>query len=235
MTAAPLRILLIDDDERLSALTGRYLESQGVTVTRASDGSSGIREVNRAPYDAVVLDLMLPGKDGVEICRELRRRHAMPILMVTARGEEIDRVIGLEAGADDYVTKPFSARELLARIRAQIRRARGEVGPTTAERVIRVGRLTIAPQRMSVMVDARPVELTSHEFALLRVLAEHAGRVLSREQLLELARGTAEETFDRAIDVQISRLRAKLGGGPRGTGMIRTVRGVGYLLSEEEA
>jgi DNA-binding response OmpR family regulator len=200
-------------------------------VTRALDGSTGIREVDRAPYDAIVLDLMLPGKDGVEVCRELRRRHDVPIVMLTARGEEVDRVIGLEAGADDYVTKPFSARELLARLRAQVRRARGEVCPSAAERVLRAGPLTLAPHSMSVTVDDRPVELTSHEFALLRVLAEHAGRVLSREQLLELARGTADEAFDRAIDVQISRLRAKLGGGVRAARLIKTVRGVGYMLS----
>jgi DNA-binding response OmpR family regulator len=228
-----LRILMIEDDERLGVLTARYLERHGAKVTRAGDGRTGIQAIEHAPFDAVVLDLMLPGKDGVEVCRELRRRHAVPIVMLTARGEEADRVIGLEAGADDYVVKPFSARELLARIRAQVRRARGEVGPLPAERLLRIGRLTVAPQDLSVTVDGRAVELTSHEFALLRVLAEHAGRVLSREQLLELARGSADETFDRAIDVQISRLRAKLGA--RGARMLKTVRGVGYMLSAGEA
>src|SRR5262249_16658249 len=142
-----------------------------------------LREVDRAPYDAVVLDLMLPGRDGVEVCRELRRRHATPVVMLTARGEEVDRVMGLEAGADDYMVKPFSPRELLARIRAQVRRARGEVGPAPAARVRRVGRLTVSPHDLTVTIDGRAVALTSHEFALLRVLADHAGRVLSREQL----------------------------------------------------
>ncbi len=231
MTDAGLRILLIEDDDRLAELTARYLERHGARVSRAGDGRAGLAAIERAPFDAIVLDLMLPGRDGVEVCREVRRRHAVPIVMVTARGEEADRVIGLEAGADDYVVKPFSARELLARIRAHVRRARGETGPAPAERVLRIGRLTLAPHDLSVTVDGRPVTLTSHEFALLRVLAEHPGRVLSREQLLELTRGTADEAFDRAIDVQISRLRAKLGDGARGARMLKTVRGVGYLLS----
>jgi len=234
MTDAPLRILLIEDDDRLAALTARYLEGHGVKVKRLADGTSAPLEVERGLYDAVVLDLMLPGKDGVELCRELRRVHDVPILMVTARGEEVDRVIGLEAGADDYVVKPFSPRELLARIRAQVRRARGNVGPSSADRVRRVGRLAIMPHDLTVTVGDRKVELTSHEFALLRVLADHAGRVLSREQLLERARGSADETFDRAIDVQISRLRAKLGDNVRSPRLVKTVRGVGYMLATGE-
>jgi DNA-binding response OmpR family regulator len=229
-----LRILLVEDDERLAALTARYLETHDAKVKRLADGATVLAEVERVVYDAVVLDLMLPGQDGVDICRELRRRHAVPILMVTARGEEVDRVIGLEAGADDYVVKPFSPRELLARIRAQVRRARGEVGPNTADRVCRVGRLTIAPHDLTVTIADRKVDLTSHEFALLRVLAENAGRVLSREQLLERARGSADETFDRAIDVQISRLRAKLGDNVRSPRILKTVRGVGYMLAAGE-
>ena len=224
-----LRILLIEDDERLGALTARYLESQGTRVTRVRDGAAGLQAVERAPFDAIVLDLMLPGMDGVEVCRQLRRRHATPIVMLTARGDEADRVIGLEAGADDYVCKPFSARELLARLRAQVRRARGETGPA---RVRRIGPLRLSAHDLTVTIDGRPVELTSHEFALLRVLAEHAGRVLSREQLLELARGSADDTFDRAIDVQISRLRAKLGDHP--PRLVKTVRGVGYMLTATE-
>jgi two-component system OmpR family response regulator len=229
-----LRILLVEDDDRLATLTARYLETHDVKVKRLGDGAAVLGECERALYDAVVLDLMLPGKDGVDVCRELRRRHAIPILMVTARGEEVDRVIGLEAGADDYVVKPFSPRELLARIRAQVRRARGEVGPSAAERVRKIVRLTIAPHDLSVTVDERKVDLTSHEFALLRVLADHAGRVLSREQLLERARGSADEAFDRAIDVQISRLRAKLGDNVRAPRILKTVRGVGYMLAAGE-
>ena len=212
-------------------LTARYLESHGIGVTRVVDGSAALVEANRTPFDVVVLDLMLPGKDGLEVCRGLRQRHATPIIMVTARGEEADRVMGLEAGADDYVVKPFSARELLARVRAQLRRARGEVGPGAGDRTLRVGRLAVSPQQMTVAVDGKPIELTSHEFALLLVLAENAGRVLTREQLLERARGTADEAFDRAIDVQISRLRAKLGDDARHPRMLKTVRGVGYVLA----
>jgi two-component system OmpR family response regulator len=229
MAEAALHILLVEDDERLASLTARYLEGHGAKVTRVGDGPRAVKAVERAPFDAIVLDLMLPGLDGVEVCRALRRRHDVPILMVTARGDEADRVIGLEVGADDYISKPFSARELYARIRAHVRRARGEVGPA---RVRRVGPLRLSPDDLTVTVDGRPVELTSHEFALLRVLVEHAGRVLSREQLLELARGSADDTFDRAIDVQISRLRAKLGESSRG--LLKTVRGVGYMLSVSE-
>jgi len=229
-----IRVLLVEDDERLSALTARYLESHGLQVDRVGDGLAAIAAAARQPYDVIVLDLMLPGRDGVEVCRAIRREDAVPIIMLTARGEEVDRVIGLEAGADDYVTKPFSARELLARIHASVRRARGEVGPPEA-RQLRVGPLVLSPRNLSVTVSGQAVELTSHEFALLRVLAEHAGRVLSRDQLLERARGNADEAFDRAIDVQISRLRAKLGDDARQPRLLKTVRGVGYMLVDEDA
>jgi DNA-binding response OmpR family regulator len=184
--------------------------------------------VARHAFDAVILDLTLPGTDGMDVCRELRRHHDVPILMVTARSDEVDRVIGLEAGADDYVPKPFSSRELLARIRAHVRRARGAVA--TEDRTLTVGRITISPSRRAVSVDGAPVDLTSTEFDLLHVLAQRAGRVLTREQLLEHARGTAEEAFDRAIDVQISRLRSKIGDDARHPQMLKTVRGVGYTL-----
>jgi DNA-binding response OmpR family regulator len=224
-----IKVLLVEDDARLAQLTARYLESHGVLVTITADGVEGQAEALRRQYDCVVLDLMLPGRDGIEVTRELRARTDVPIVMVTARGEEADRVLGLEVGADDYVTKPFSPRELLARIRATVRRVRGQAGP--AKQALQVGGLMLDPQRLTVTLDGRPVELTAYEFAILRALAQRPGHVLSREQLLDLAKGSAELSFDRSIDVHVSRLRAKLGDDSRSPRILKTVRGVGYLLA----
>jgi DNA-binding response OmpR family regulator len=226
---APIRALLVEDDVRLARLTARYLEQHGITVTCVEDGDTGLREATQGAYDVVLLDLMLPGRDGIEVCRELRARTDVPIIMITARVEEADRVLGLEIGADDYVAKPFSSRELLARIRAQVRRARGKAGPSL--RPLRAGRLTLDPSSRRALVDDREIALTGYEFSLLRVLAEHAGRVLSREQLLELAKGNAEESFDRSIDGHISRLRQKLGDDPKHPAILKTIRGAGYVLA----
>ncbi len=226
---ATIKVLLVEDDARLAQLTARYLETHGVVVTIAHDGVEGQAEALRRQYDCVVLDLMLPGRDGLDVTRELRARTDVPILMVTARGEESDRVIGLEVGADDYVTKPFSPRELLARIRATVRRVRGQAGPP--QETLQVGSLVLDPQRMTVTLDGRPVEVTAYEFSILRALAQRPGRVLSREQLLDLAKGSAELSFDRSIDVHVSRLRAKLGDDSRSPRLLKTVRGVGYLLA----
>jgi DNA-binding response OmpR family regulator len=172
---------------------------------------------------------MLPGRDGVEVCRQLRGRSDVPIIMVTARGEESDRVLGLEVGADDYVTKPFSPRELLARIRANVRRVRGQAGP--APETIQVGGLVLDPAKMTVALDGNPIDVTAYEFSILRALAQRPGKVLSREQLLDLAKGSADLSFDRSIDVHVSRLRAKLGDDSRSPKILKTVRGVGYLLA----
>ena len=174
---------------------------------------------------------MLPGMSGLDICRELRGRSDVPILMVTARGEEADRVVGLEGGADDYIAKPFSSRELLARIRAHARRARGAVGP--AKKSLVVGKLSIDADAMSAILDGTALNLTTYEFQLLKALAERAGRVLSREQLVDIVRGSADEAFDRSVDVHISHLRNKLGDDPRSPRIIKTVRGVGYMLAPE--
>jgi DNA-binding response OmpR family regulator len=220
--------LLIEDDDRLASLTARYLAGHRVVVSREGDGAKGLAEALRNRYDVILLDLMLPGMGGIEVCRELRNRRDVPIIMLTARGEEADRVLGLELGADDYVAKPFSSRELLARIRAQVRRARGQAGPVA--RTLTVGPLMIDPQRMVATVDDVPLALTAYEFSLMRVLAERAGTILNREQLMDLARGNAEEAFDRSIDVHISKLRQKLGDDPRNPRFLKTVRGVGYML-----
>ena len=229
----PMHVLLVEDDERLARLTARYLEGHGVVVSVARDGEEAVEVARRTSFDAVLLDLMLPGKDGLEVCRELRQRSDVPIIMVTARGEEVDRVLGLEGGADDYLAKPYSSRELLARVRAQVRRARGQTGPRRSD-VLEVGPLRLDPDALAVTLDGRPVVLTAYEFALLQALAERPGRVLSREALLDRAKGSAEEAFDRSIDVRISRLRAKLGDDPKSPRLLKTVRGAGYLLAVEK-
>jgi two-component system, OmpR family, response regulator len=228
---SPLLVLLVEDDVRLATLTREYLEGHGVAVSHVTDGKRGLAEAIAGRFDAVLLDLMLPGKDGLDVCRELRARSDVPILVLTARGEEADRVMGLELGADDYLAKPFSPRELLARIRAVTRRAKGRVGPVRS--AVHVGGLAVDPAAMRVTLDGREIALTAYEFALLEALARRAGRVLTREQLMELAKGSAEESFDRSIDVHVSRLRQKLGDDPRRPRLIKTVRGSGYVLAGE--
>jgi DNA-binding response OmpR family regulator len=231
MEHARLHVLLVEDDAKLARLTRDYLEQHGLSVTSVADGNSALREGLRTDIDVVVLDLMLPGRDGFEVCRELRSKSHVPIIAVTARVDVADRVLGLSLGADDYVTKPFSARELLARIEAVARRAQGRAGP---EGQVRVGRLQLDAASLTATLDGRALQLTAYEFALLRVLADNAGRVLSRERLLELAKGNADEAFDRSIDVRISRLRHKLGDDPKHPVLLKTVRGSGYLLNPRE-
>jgi two-component system OmpR family response regulator len=228
MQPVRLHVLLVEDDAKIARLTRDYLQQHAIDVTWVADGHTALREASRPDFDAVVLDLMLPGRDGFEVCREVRAQCHVPIIVVTARVEVADRVLGLELGADDYMTKPFSARELLARIQAVVRRAQGRAGPTARE--LRVGRLVLDLASLSATLDGQPLALTGYEFDLLRTLAEQAGRVLSRERLLDLARGSAEEAFDRSIDVRISRLRQKLGDDPRSPRLLKTIRGHGYML-----
>ncbi len=225
-------IVYVEDDDRLARLTTQYLASHRIQVHLVTRGDLAVAEVLRIRPDVVLLDLMLPGIDGLEVCRQIRARLDVPIIMVTARTEEADRVIGLEGGADDYVSKPFQSRELLARIRAQARRGRGEAGPR-AER-IEVGALTIDTTTMVVTVNGAPVPLTTIEFSLLHALAQRAGRVLAREQLLQLLHGTSEEAFDRSIDVVVSRVRAKIEFDARNPRLLKTIRGVGYMLTPGE-
>ena len=231
-TESEIAIVYVEDDERLARLTMQYLASHRIQVTLVTRGDLAVAEVLRVRPDVVLLDLMLPGIDGLEVCRQIRARLDVPIIMVTARTEEADRVIGLEGGADDYVAKPFQSRELLARIRAQARRGRGESGPR-AER-IEVGALTIDATTMEVTVNGAPVALTTIEFSLLHALAQRAGRVLAREQLLQLVHGTADEAFDRSIDVVVSRIRAKIEADARTPRLLKTIRGVGYMLTPGE-
>jgi DNA-binding response OmpR family regulator len=214
-----IRVVYVEDDDRLARLTAQYLTGHHVEVHLVSRGDQAVAEVLRVRPDVVLLDLMLPGSDGLDVCRQLRSRTDVPIIMVTARTEEADRVLGLEGGADDYVSKPFQSRELL----------RGEAGPR-AERIA-VGNLVIDAATMQVTVAGKPIALTTSEFALLHALAQRAGRVLGREQLLLLLHGSTEEAFDRSIDVVVSRLRHKLEDDPRNPQLLKTIRGAGYLLA----
>jgi DNA-binding response OmpR family regulator len=224
-----ISVVYAEDDERLARLTTHYLTSHNVAVTLLCRGDQVVSEVLRVRPDVVLLDIMLPGTTGLEACRALRERLDVPIIMLTARIEEADRVMGLEGGADDYMTKPFSSRELLARIRAQARRSRGTVGPRPAR--IEVGDLVMDASTMTATLNGTALALTTLEFSLLRALAERAGRVLSRDQILQLVHGASDDVFDRSIDVHVSRLRMKLEVDPRHPKRLKTVRGVGYMLT----
>lgn len=226
-----ISVLLIEDDPRLGELVHRYLEGTGFTVHRLTSGVRALETLREHLCDIVVLDLMLPGRDGIDVCRDLRAHVDTPIIMVTARREESDRILGLDVGADDYVMKPFSSRELVSRIRAVVRRAQGRVGPEK-KKVLRAGDVTLDPSSMTVFIKDKEIALTSYEFALLKIFAERAGRVLSREQLLDHARvGGADEAFERSIDVQIHKLRQKLGDDARTPRYLKTIRGAGYMLA----
>lgn len=222
------RVLIVDDDTRLAAMVASYLRSHGFEVDTRSDGASGLAMALHGRYDAVLLDVMLPDADGFELCRTLRAQTDVPIVMLTARGEDTDRIVGLELGADDYLPKPFNPRELVARLKAILRRAR----PSAPTDVLRFGRLQIDRGARVARVDGRPVELTAHQFDLLRALAERAGRVLSRAQLMQLVRGDELEAFDRSIDVHVSRIRAAIEDDPKHPKRILTLRGAGYLFTD---
>lgn len=224
----PQRILLIDDDARLAGMVSDYLGEAGFRVTVAGRGEAGLALLEREPFDALVLDLMLPDMDGLDVCRRVRDKSAVPILMLTARGEPADRVVGLELGADDYLPKPFEPRELLARLRSVLRR--GASGKFSA--ALRFGRLEIDRDARVVRLDGVAKRLTSFQFALLVALAERAGRVLSREQLMDLVTGEPLEAFERSIDVHVSRIRAAIEDDPKRPRRIVTVRGAGYVFAK---
>jgi len=223
------RILLIEDDTRLAEMVRDYLGRAGYRVERAENGAAGLALQTREPFDGIVLDLMLPDMDGLDVCRKIRERASLPILMLTARGDTMDRIIGLEIGADDYLPKPFEPRELLARLRAILRRKGG------ANRdVLRFGRLEIDRDAREVRLDGEVKPLTSHQFGLLSALAEHAGRVLSRDVLMDLLRAEPLEAFDRSIDVHISRIRAAIEDDAKRPRRVITVRGTGYVFARQQ-
>jgi DNA-binding response OmpR family regulator len=234
MAELKTRILVVDDDPRLRDLLVRYLAGQGLEVKAVPDGAAMDRQLARERYDLVVLDLMLPGEDGLAICRRLRAHPAAPgVVMLTAKGDEVDRIVGLEMGADDYLPKPFNPRELVARIHAVLRRrhAGGPPGaPAMGETVHRFGPFEFDPATRTLRRDGDPVPLTTGEFAVLKVLVQHPGTPLSRDKLMELARGREYEAFDRSIDVQISRLRKIIEADPSQPRFIQTVWGFGYVF-----
>ena len=224
------RILLIEDDSRLAGMVAEYLGKAGFHVIHAENGARGLALFDREAPDAVILDLMLPDTDGLEICRQLRGRSDGPILMLTARGDPMDRVVGLEMGADDYLPKPFEPRELLARLRAILRRGRGGAKPD----VLRFGRIEIDRGAREVRLEGMSRPLTGYQFALVLALAEHAGRVMSRDALMDLVKGEAIEAFDRSIDVHVSRIRAAIEDDPKKPRRIITVRGAGYVFAKAQ-
>ena len=210
-------------------MVSEYLGAAGYRVVIVSNGTHGLERLAREPYDALVLDLTLPDMDGLEVCRQLRARSELPVLMLTARGEAMDRVVGLELGADDYLPKPFEPRELLARLRAILRRRSSKTS------VLRFGRLEIDRDARRVQLDAQDKPLTSLQFALLVALAENAGRVLSRDALMDLVKGERLEAFDRSIDVHVSRIRAVIEDDPKKPRRIITVRGAGYVFARQQS
>ncbi len=224
-----LRALLIDDDVRLANLLRAYLAPHEVTLAHATDGARGLALVDAGGIDVVLLDIMMPGLDGLEVLRRLRAKSALPVVMLTARGDETDRVVGLELGADDYLAKPASPRELLARIRAVLRR----VAPRAPDERLVVGDLEIDPSARSARIGERVLALTGLEFDLLLALAQRAGRVVSRDDLWNLAGRGDTVVGDRTLDVHVSHLRAKLGDDARDPKRLRTVRGAGYQLSKD--
>jgi DNA-binding response OmpR family regulator len=233
-TALNHRLLLIDDDTRLTGMVGEYLRRQGFDVEVAGTLAAGRERLDRLAPDALILDLMLPDGDGLDFTRELRaapRTRRLPLLMLTARGEPTDRIVGLELGADDYLGKPFEPRELLARVKALLRRAAPEA---RADDVLGFGRLEIDLGARQARLDGRPCELTSHQFDLLVVLAQAAGRVLSRDQIMDAMKGHPLEAFDRSIDVHISRIRAAIEDDPKNPRRVLTVRGAGYLFAKKQ-
>lgn len=225
-------ILVVDDDREIRDLLARFLRRHGFRVTAAADGREMFEALATGRIQLIVLDLMLPGEDGLSLCRRVRGASDVPIVMLTALGEDTDRIVGLEMGADDYLAKPFNPRELLARVRAVLRRAQSRSEPVqTGRQIAFSGWMLDAGTRGVTAPDGTPVALTAGEFDLLLALAERPGRVLSRDQLLDLTRGREAGPFDRSIDVQVSRLRRKLGEHHMEPELIKTVRGGGYMLA----
>jgi two-component system, OmpR family, phosphate regulon response regulator OmpR len=227
------RVLIIDDDNKLRKLLKEYLEGAGFEVYGLADGSSMMKTIAEESPDMIILDIMLPKKNGLELLKEVRQKSGIPVIMLTARGEEADRVIGLELGADDYLPKPFSPRELMARINAVLRRATPEGKSGTAgdeEMLLRVGDLVLNKARQILVREGDEIPLSSTEYRLLKVLMENPNRVLSRDQLMNLARGKDFMAFDRSIDVHVSKLRAKLETDSRAPRYIKTIWGTGYML-----
>ena len=230
------RLLVVDDDHALVNLLKRFLEGEGFQVDAAYDHASGLSAALSGEHELIILDVMLPGGTGFELLKALRQQSAVPVLLLTARGEAVDRILGLEIGADDYLAKPFDPRELVARVRAIFRRTR-ETTPATGrsehDEMLNVGEISMSLATRTVSCSNVPVDLTSVEFNVLELLLRHAGSVVTREQIAEVALGRPLNAFDRSVDVHVSRLRKKLGTCPGTDELIRPIRGVGYFLAAE--
>lgn len=234
------RLLMIEDDQRLGAMVATYLGQNGFEVQHCETAAEGLQQLQQqhaTPFAAVLLDLMLPDADGLDVCRQIRAYPApigaLPIVMLTAKGDPMDRVVGLELGADDYIPKPFEPRELLARIRAVLRR-QSPTPATSSLQIMRFGRLEIDPDARAIRLDGKECPVTAYQFNLLIAMAERAGRVLSREQLMDVVKGEPLEAFDRSIDVHIGRLRAAIEDDPKQPKRIITVRGAGYVFAKAQ-
>jgi DNA-binding response OmpR family regulator len=226
------RLLLVEDDVRLADMLCEYLGQAGFRLTLAASGGAALEKLGLGGFDAIILDLMLPDMDGLDVCRQVRARSDTPVLMLTGRGEPVDRIVGLELGADDYLPKPFEPRELLARLRAILRRRVS--GRTATDPPLQFGRLEIDTAARAVRLDGRPCDLTGYQFDLLVALAGRAGRILSRETLLDLVKGETLEAFDRSIDVHMSRIRAAIEDDPKKPRRVITVRGAGYVFAKAQ-
>ncbi len=224
------QILLIEDDARLAGMVMEYLGESGFDVMIAGTGNEGLTLQKKHGFDAIILDLMLPDTDGLEVCRTLRATDSVPILMLTAKGDPMDRVVGLELGADDYLPKPFEPRELLARLKAILRRGKVE----DRAGIMRFGGLEIDTRTMEARIDGRSCALTAHQFKLLEIMAKAPGRVLSRDYLMDQLKGGNLEAFDRSIDVHISRIRAEVEADPKHPRRVITVRGAGYVFARAQ-
>ena len=225
-------ILVVDDEPKIADLARDYLEHAGFNVRIAGDGETALAAIRRDRPDLVVLDLGLPGLDGLDVTRAIRRDSNLPVIMLTARNDELDKLLGLELGADDYLTKPFSPRELVARVRAVLRRVAAAAEPR-ADELIRAGELTLDLPRMRADLGDRSIDLTPTEFALLAAMARQPGRIFTRSQLLDAVHGVAFESYERAIDTHIKNLRRKLEPDPRRPVLVLTVYGVGYRFADE--
>jgi DNA-binding response OmpR family regulator len=222
-------ILIIDDDKKLNNLLIEYLSKFGFKATAVTNPEEGLKILRRKLPDMIILDIMLPGKDGFEVCKEIRKEYSIPIIMLTARGEVTDRIVGLELGADDYLPKPFEPRELVARIQSVLRRSSESVKSET----VKFRNLMIDFNKRSVLLDEKRVDLTNMEFEILSVFVKNPGRVLNRDQILEKIKGIEWEAFDRSVDVLMSRLRQKLNDDPKNPTFFKTVWGAGYLFMGE--
>lgn len=227
------KVLIIDDDEKLCKLLKEYLEGNGYQIFALADGADALKSIGDESPDIIILDIMLPGRDGLEILKEIRRDYVIPVIMLTAKGDDTDKIVGLELGADDYLPKPFNPRELLARMRAVMRRASPEGGEemgNAEEHVIRAGSLSLNRAKQAVFIEEKEVELSSTEYKILEVLMRNPNNILSRDQIMNLARGKGFMAFDRSIDVHISKLRSKLELDPRSPKHIKTIWGTGYMF-----